>query len=117
MLLPEYRQKGNLDVVWCGPYKFLKLLKKGESVKLDIRLSLRTMIGCTLLDVRTKLDPQAKASHTSARRSRPFHRSPRSWSKLTLERAEVGWEVRIPRPVVLRVERRSASCCWSCSGG
>ena len=34
--LPEYRHKGKLDVVWCGPYKVLEVLNKGENVKLDI---------------------------------------------------------------------------------
>ena len=36
MLVPEYRHKGKLDVVWCDPYKVLEVLKKGENVKLDI---------------------------------------------------------------------------------
>ena len=36
VLVPEYRHKGKLDGVWCGPYKILKVLNKGENVKLDI---------------------------------------------------------------------------------
>ena len=36
MLVPEYRHKGKLDVVWCGPYKVLEVLNNGENVKLDI---------------------------------------------------------------------------------
>ena len=28
--------KGNFDVVWCGPYKVLEVLDKGENVELDI---------------------------------------------------------------------------------
>ena len=36
MLVPEYRHKGKLDVVWCGPYKVLEVLNKFENVKLDI---------------------------------------------------------------------------------
>ena len=36
LLVPEYRHKGKLDVVWCGPYKVLEVLNKGESIKLDI---------------------------------------------------------------------------------
>ena len=36
VLVPEYRHKGKLDVVWCGPYKVLEVLNKGENVKLDI---------------------------------------------------------------------------------
>ena len=36
VLVPEYRHKGKLDVVWCGPYKVLEVLRKGENVKLDI---------------------------------------------------------------------------------
>ena len=36
VLVPEYRHKGKLDVVWCGPYKILEVLNKGENVKLDI---------------------------------------------------------------------------------
>ena len=36
MLVPEYRHKRKLDVVWCGPYKVLEVLNKGENVKLDI---------------------------------------------------------------------------------
>ena len=35
-LVPEYRHNGKLDVVWCGPYKVLEVLNKGENVKLDI---------------------------------------------------------------------------------
>ena len=36
VLVPEYRHKGKLDFVWCGPYKVLEVLNKGENVKLDI---------------------------------------------------------------------------------
>ena len=36
VLVPEYPHKGKLDVVWCGPYKVLEVLNKGENVKLDI---------------------------------------------------------------------------------
>ena len=36
VLVPEDRHKGKLDVVWCGPYKVLEVLNKGENVKLDI---------------------------------------------------------------------------------
>ena len=36
VLVPEYRHKGKLDVVWCGPYKVPGVLNKGENVKLDI---------------------------------------------------------------------------------
>ena len=36
VLVPEYRHKGKLDVVWYGPYKVLEVLNKGENVKLDI---------------------------------------------------------------------------------
>ena len=36
MLVPKYRHKEKLDVVWCGPYKDLEVLNKGENVKLDI---------------------------------------------------------------------------------
>ena len=35
--VPEYRHKGKLDVVWCGPYIVLEVLNKGENVKPDIR--------------------------------------------------------------------------------
>ena len=35
LLLPEYRHKGKLHVVWCGPYKVSGVLNKGENVKLD----------------------------------------------------------------------------------
>ena len=35
MLVPEYRHKKKLDVVWCGPYKVFEVLKKGENVRLD----------------------------------------------------------------------------------
>ena len=36
VLVPEDRHQGKLDVVWCGPYKVLEVLNKGENVKLDI---------------------------------------------------------------------------------
>ena len=36
VLVPEYPDKGKLDVVWCGPYKVREVLNKGENVKLDI---------------------------------------------------------------------------------
>ena len=36
MLVPKYRHKGKLNVVWCGPYKVLEVLNKGENFKLDI---------------------------------------------------------------------------------
>ena len=36
VLVPEYRHKEELDVVWCGPYKVLELLYKAENLKLDI---------------------------------------------------------------------------------
>ena len=36
VLVPEYGHKGKVDVVWCGPYNVLKVLIKGENVKLDI---------------------------------------------------------------------------------
>ena len=36
VLVPEYRHKGKLDVVWRGPYKILEGLNKGENVKLDM---------------------------------------------------------------------------------
>ena len=36
VLVPEYRHKGKLDVVWCGPYKILEVLNKGENVTLNI---------------------------------------------------------------------------------
>ena len=36
VLVPEYRHKGELDVVCYGPYKVLEVLNKGEKVKLDI---------------------------------------------------------------------------------
>ena len=36
MLVPEYRHKGKLSVVWCGRCKVLEVLHKGEHVKLDI---------------------------------------------------------------------------------
>ena len=32
----EYRQNGKFEFVWCGPYKVLEVVNKGESVKLDI---------------------------------------------------------------------------------
>ena len=35
VLVPEHRHKGKLGVVWCGPYKVLEALSKGENVKLD----------------------------------------------------------------------------------
>ena len=35
VLVPEYRHKGKLDFVWCGPYKILEVLNKGETLKLD----------------------------------------------------------------------------------
>ena len=35
MLVPENQHKAKLDVVWCGPYKVLQVLNKGENVKLD----------------------------------------------------------------------------------
>ena len=34
--LPEFRRKGERDVVWCGPYKVPEVLNKGENVRLDI---------------------------------------------------------------------------------
>ena len=36
VLVPEYQHKGKLRVVWCGPYKVVEVLNKGEKVKLDI---------------------------------------------------------------------------------
>ena len=36
VLVPEYRHKGKLGVVWFGPYKVVQVLNKGENVKLDI---------------------------------------------------------------------------------
>ena len=36
MLVPEYRHKGKINVVWCGPYKVLEVLNKGENFKRDI---------------------------------------------------------------------------------
>ena len=36
VLVLEYRHKGKLNVVWCGPYKVLEVLNKGENIKLDI---------------------------------------------------------------------------------
>ena len=36
MLVPEYRHKAKLDVVWCGLYKVLEVLNKGKNLKLDI---------------------------------------------------------------------------------
>ena len=36
VLVPEYRHKGKLDVVWCRPYEVVEVLNKGENVKLDI---------------------------------------------------------------------------------
>ena len=36
MLVPDYRHKWKLDVVWFGPYKVLEVLNKSENVKLDI---------------------------------------------------------------------------------
>ena len=36
VLVTEYRHKGKLDVVWCGPYKVLEVLNKGENVKVEI---------------------------------------------------------------------------------
>ena len=45
VLGPEYRHKEKLDVVWCGPYKVLEVLNKGENVKLDITPSM----GCEFL--------------------------------------------------------------------
>ena len=35
VLVPEYRHKGKLDVVWCGPHKVLEVLNQGKNVKLD----------------------------------------------------------------------------------
>ena len=36
VLVPEYRHKGKLNFVWCGPYKALQVLDKGENIILDI---------------------------------------------------------------------------------
>ena len=36
VLVPEYSDKGKLNVAWCGPYKVLEVLNKGENVKQDI---------------------------------------------------------------------------------
>ena len=36
VLVPEYRHKGKLDVVWCGPSKVLVVLSNVENVELDI---------------------------------------------------------------------------------
>ena len=36
VLVPEYQNKGKLDVVWCGPYKVLEVFNNGENVRLDI---------------------------------------------------------------------------------
>ena len=36
VLVPEYGHKGKLDAVWCGPYKVLEVLNKGENTQLDI---------------------------------------------------------------------------------
>ena len=46
VLVPKYRHKGKLDVVWCGPYKVLEVLNKGEKVKLDIPTP---SMGCAFL--------------------------------------------------------------------
>ena len=36
VLVPEYRHKGKLDVVWCGPCKVLEVLNKAENLRQDI---------------------------------------------------------------------------------
>ena len=36
LLVLEYRHKKKLDIIWCGPYKVLQVLNKGENAKLDI---------------------------------------------------------------------------------
>ena len=36
VLVPEYRHKGKMNIVWCCPYKVLKVLNKGQNAKLDI---------------------------------------------------------------------------------
>ena len=36
VLVPEYPQKGTLDVVWCGPYKVLEVPNKGGNIKMEI---------------------------------------------------------------------------------
>ena len=36
VLVPEYRHKGKLNVVWGGPYKVLEVPNKGENLKRDI---------------------------------------------------------------------------------
>ena len=38
--MPKYRQKGTMNVIWCGPHKSLKVLNTSENVKLDIPLPL-----------------------------------------------------------------------------
>ena len=40
VLVPQHQHKGKLGVVCCGPYKVLKVLKKGVNVGLDIPGSL-----------------------------------------------------------------------------
>ena len=41
--VPEYRQKGKLDVVWCGPYKVLEVINKGGMLNWT---SLPPSMGC-----------------------------------------------------------------------
>ena len=36
VLVLKYRQKGKLDVVWCGPYKVREVLNKSKNVEPDI---------------------------------------------------------------------------------
>ena len=36
LLVPEYRHKGRLDVLYCGSYKVLEVLNRGKNGKLDI---------------------------------------------------------------------------------
>ena len=36
VLVPKYRQKGKLDVVWCSPYEVLEVLNKSKNVEPDI---------------------------------------------------------------------------------
>ena len=60
VLVPEYRHKGKLDAVWCGPYKVLQVLNRGENVELDIPAPFDGMAVFNLDSIKPYIHPEGQ---------------------------------------------------------
>ena len=82
VLVPKYRHKGKMDVVWCGPYKVFGVLNKGENVKPDFPALFDEMRALNRDGTKPYIIPEGQPLWDFFEISRTYVRSKTGYSKI-----------------------------------